>query len=113
MSGDAGSGMRPMYFVWFWLLGMTLIEVMLAYLHTPIVIMLLALLGLSLVKAALIIGYFMHLKFERLSLALTLIPAMVMCLLLFNVIFPDGNRVRSRGVFRDLPPPQAVTPAGH
>ena len=113
MSGDAGSGMRAMYFVWFWLLGMTLIEVGLAYMHTPIVIMLLALLGLSLVKAALIIGYFMHLKFERLSLALTLIPAMVTCLLLFNVIFPDGSRVRSRGVFRDLPPPQAVTPAGH
>ena len=113
MGGDAGTGMRVMYVVWFWLLAMTIVEVILAYLQTPLVVMLLALLGLSLIKAALIIGYFMHLKFERLSLVLTLIPAMVMCLLLFNVIFPDGSRVRSRGVFRDLPPPQAVAPAGH
>lgn len=113
MGGDAGGGMRQMYVVWFWLLALTLVEVVLAYLQTPLAIMLFALLGLSLIKAAMIVAYFMHLRFERLSLALTLIPAVVTCLLLFNVIFPDGSRVRTRGVFKDLPPPQAATPAGH
>ena len=113
MGGNAAGGMRLMYFVWFWLLALTLIEVLLAYLHTPLVVMLLALLGLSIVKAAMIVAYFMHLRFERLSLALTLVPAVITCLLLFNIIFPDGSRVRTRGVFRDLPPPSAPAPAGH
>src|SRR2546428_9850070 len=36
-----------------------------------------SLLGLSIIKAALIIAYFMHLKFERLSLFLTLFPMLV------------------------------------
>ena len=36
--------------------------------------MLTLLVGLSVIKAALIIAYFMHLKFERFSLFLTLFP---------------------------------------
>jgi cytochrome c oxidase subunit IV len=40
-------------------------EVFLAYMQTPMMIMLTVLLGLSVIKAALIIAYFMHLKFER------------------------------------------------
>ena len=54
--------------VWFWLLGLTGIEVFLAYLRLAPVLMLTILVGLSLVKAALIISYFMHLRFERLGL---------------------------------------------
>src|SRR5207253_2297170 len=48
-----------------YLLGLTLIEVLLAYRHTPLHIMLTILMGLSIIKAALIIAYFMHLRFER------------------------------------------------
>ena len=99
--GDEGSGMRPMYFVWAWLVGLTAIEVVLAYLHTPLFWMLLMLLGLSVVKAALIMAYFMHLKFERLNLVLTLIPAMVLTILLLNIIYPDAMRLKSHGVNRE------------
>ena len=53
---------------------MTGVEVLLAYEQVPTLIMLTVLLGLSIIKAALIIAYFMHLKFERLSLFLTLFP---------------------------------------
>ena len=103
-----GAGMRIMYMVWGWLVAMTIVEVVLAYFQVPILIMLVVLIALSALKSVLIVAYFMHMKFERISLFLTLIPAAIACILLFNVFFPDSVRVRSEGVFRDIPPPQPV-----
>jgi cytochrome c oxidase subunit 4 len=83
-----------------YLLGLTLIEVFLAYIHTPLHIMLTILMGLSIIKAALIMAYFMHLRFERLSLIMTLIPMLIICICLFFVFFPDSVRsstLRYRG----------------
>lgn len=77
------------------LLGLTLVEVFLAYINTPLHIMLTILMGLSIIKAALIIAYFMHLRFERLSLVLTLIPMLIVCICLFFVFFPDSIRSSS------------------
>ena len=104
---NGSGGMRSMYFVWSWLLGITGVEVFLAYLALPLGLMLVCLLGLSLVKAALIMGYFMHLKFERLSLVLTVIPAMVLCILLLSAFLPDAMRIQRMGVNRLVPPPAA------
>src|SRR6266852_5347440 len=78
--------------IWAWLLGLTLIEVGLAYRPMPIHFMLTILMGLSIIKAALIVAYFMHLKFERLSLILTIVPMLVICICLFFVFFPDSFR---------------------
>ena len=47
---------------------------------------------LSLVKAALIVAYFMHLKFERLSLVMTIVPTLIVLFLLFGIFFPDSRR---------------------
>ena len=69
-----GPGIPTFAKVWVALLVMTAVEVFLAYEQMPTLIMLTVLLGLSVIKAALIIAYFMHLKFERLSLFLTLFP---------------------------------------
>ena len=77
--------------VWVTLLVLTGVEVFLAYEQVPAVIMLTALLGLSIVKAALIIAYFMHLKFERLSLFLTLFPMLVVCILLMLFFLGDAR----------------------
>lgn len=74
------------------LLVLTLIEVVLAYFHVPLLVMLTILIGLSLIKAAMIVAYFMHLRFERLSLVLTLIPILVVCICLLFIFFPDSNR---------------------
>src|ERR1041384_7504960 len=82
--------------IWVWLVVLTLIEIFLAYKPMPIHLMLIVLLGLSIIKAALIMAYFMHLKFERLSLILTLIPMLIICILLLFVFFPDS--FRSAGV---------------
>ena len=79
--------------VWIGLVVITFGEVYLAYLHFPAVAMLLILIGLSLVKAGLIMAYFMHLRYERLSLVLLLIPALLFCIGMMTVIFPDSLRL--------------------
>ncbi len=91
-----------------WLLALTIIEVFLAYIHTPLHIMLTILMGLSLVKAALIMAYFMHLRFERLSLVLTLVPMLVVCICLLFVFFPDSMRSSSLRYKTSTPEPKAV-----
>ena len=78
--------------IWVILVVLTLVEILLAYKTMPIHIMLTILLGLSIIKAALIVAYFMHLKFERLSLVLTLVPMLVICICLFFAFFPDSFR---------------------
>ncbi len=81
--------------VWVWLVAITAVEVFLAYGHflSP-GMMLTVLLGLSVIKAALIMSYFMHLKFERLSLVLWLVPALVFCICLMLIMFfPDSGRL--------------------
>jgi cytochrome c oxidase subunit IV len=44
-------------------------------------------------KAGLIMAYFMHLRFERFTLVLTLIPATIFCIGMMTVIFPDSLRL--------------------
>jgi cytochrome c oxidase subunit 4 len=90
------AGSNKLFFsVWFWLLLLTGIEVFLGYIHLPIHLMLTILIGLSIIKAALIVAYFMHLRFERLSLVLTLVPMLVVCILLLFVFFPDSFRSKN------------------
>jgi cytochrome c oxidase subunit IV len=78
--------------VWGWLLLLTAVEVFLAYVQVSLHLMLTILIGLSVIKAALIVAYFMHLRFERLSLVLTLVPMLVICICLLFVFFPDSFR---------------------
>ena len=79
--------------VWIILLVLTGVEVFLAYKQLPVLIMLVSFLGLSIVKAAMIIAYFMHLKFERFSLFLTLFPMLILCILLMFISMPDSQRL--------------------
>jgi cytochrome c oxidase subunit 4 len=76
------------------LLLLTLVEVVLAYFHVPLAIMLSILVGLSLIKAAMIMAWFMHLKYERMSLVFSLVPALVICICLLFIFFPDSFRNR-------------------
>jgi cytochrome c oxidase subunit 4 len=91
--------------IWFWLLLLTGIEIFLGYKPMAIHFMLTILLGLSIIKAALIVAYFMHLKFERLSLILTIVPMLVICICLLFVFFPDSFRSSGlRYKFKEPPP---------
>src|SRR5260370_39808403 len=79
--------------VWVSLVALTGIEVLLAYQHLPIKVMLAVLMSLSVVKASLIIAYFMHLRYERRSLVLTLMPALIFVIGMMFVSFPDSLRL--------------------
>jgi cytochrome c oxidase subunit 4 len=89
----AGATISTFAKVWIALLVLTLGEVLLAYEQVPTMIMLTVLIGLSFIKAALIIAYFMHLKFERLSLFLTLFPMLIFCIVLMLVFLGDATRI--------------------
>ena len=103
-----GGTTQSFIYVWVALLVMTGIEVFLAYEQLPTLIMLTALMGLSVIKAALIIAYFMHLRFERLNLILTIVPAVVVCICLLLIFFPDSFRAKN---LRYSGPPAAAAPA--
>lgn len=95
--------------VWSWLILLTLIEIFLGYRPMRVHFMLTILLGLSVIKAALIIAYFMHLKFERLTLILTLVPMTVICICLLFILFPDSFRSSDlRYKFKEPPPVQST-----
>jgi cytochrome c oxidase subunit IV len=85
---------RLFVMVWVWLAVITFIEVFLAYERLQPSLMLSLLVVLSVVKAALIVSYFMHLKYEKISLALLLIPVTIFCISMIIIFFmPDGARL--------------------
>ena len=53
---------------------------------------------LSVIKSALIIGWFMHLKGEIAVMKWTLMTSVVICLILMCIFFPDAWRVVKLGV---------------
>lgn len=82
--------------VWIGLVAITGIEVLLAYERVAPGIMLTVLVGLSIIKAGLIMAYFMHLKYERFILVLWLVPAFMFCVMMICIFFfPDSLRLGS------------------
>jgi len=79
--------------IWAWLLVLTGFEVFLAYIQFSLSVMLVLLMGISFVKAALIMAYFMHLRFEKRTLVLTLVPALIVVASTLSVFFPDSIRL--------------------
>ena len=93
-AGGHAEGSNRLYItVWVMLLILSGVEVFLGYERLPIHLMIILLMGLSVLKAGLIIAYFMHLRFERLSLVLTIIPMWVVVTSLLLVFFPDSFRL--------------------
>src|ERR1044072_4232204 len=95
--------------IWGWLVGLALVEIFLAYKTLPLHIMLTILVGFSIIKAALMGAYLMHVKFECLSLILTIVPMLVICICLLMVFFPDS--FRSSGLRYQFKEPPPVAPA--
>jgi caa(3)-type oxidase subunit IV len=90
------------FWVWGALLVLTAIEVVLGYkqIFSPLR-MLEVLLILSVIKSALIIGYFMHLKFEKALMRWLLVISVTACfIIMYFFFFPDADRVQ--------PPPNGV-----
>jgi cytochrome c oxidase subunit 4 len=92
--GHAVGSTRLFVTIWIWLVAITGLEVFLGYEKLQPQLMLALLVALSLVKAALIVSYFMHLKYEKLSLALMLIPPTIFCICMILIFFfPDSWRL--------------------
>jgi caa(3)-type oxidase subunit IV len=87
------------FWVWGVLLLLTAVEVVLAYeqVFEPLH-MLEALMILSIIKSALIIGYFMHLKYEIAAMKWVMMVAVCACLCLMCVFFADADRILHLGV---------------
>jgi cytochrome c oxidase subunit IV len=92
-------GKSQYFWVWGALLLLTAVEVALAYkqVFEP-VRMLEALMILSVIKSALIIGYFMHLKYEIAAMKWVMMVAVCACLCLMCVFFADAARILQLGV---------------
>ena len=98
MTADAQSHRGLFIKVWIGLLALTLVEVLLAYIQFGVVLMLTLLMGLSLIKAGMIMAYFMHLKFDRPVLSWTVAVPLVACILIMMAyFFPDGYRILEIG----------------
>ena len=91
-------GKAQFFWVWGALLVITAIEVYLTYQNMQPVRMLTILMGLSLIKAGLIIGYFMHMKFEVSRMRWLTMASLLVCLALMMIFFPDALRILSLGV---------------
>jgi cytochrome c oxidase subunit IV len=109
MSNDAHTGATvalehrahshtPFYIVWGVLLLITAVEVLLAYEKLQPVRMLSILLALSIVKAALIISWFMHMRYEVTRMRRLMMFSLCICLVLMCVFFPDAFRILHLGV---------------
>jgi caa(3)-type oxidase subunit IV len=88
------------FWVWGALLILTAIEVVLGYkqVFEP-VRMLEVLLLLSVIKSALIIGYFMHMKFEKALMRWMITLSVISCfIIMYFFFFPDADRIITIGV---------------
>ncbi len=86
----AEGGYRIYWRTWLWLLVITLLEVGAAStgLSRPLMIGVLVL--LSVMKGALIMAYFMHLRFERLHFVYAVLSPLIFVLILLAGVAPDA-----------------------
>ncbi|MFQ5852365.1 MAG: cytochrome C oxidase subunit IV family protein [Candidatus Binatia bacterium] len=75
--------------VFWWLLALTIIEIAVIYMPIAKVIIVILLVGLALSKASLVAIYFMHLKFERLTLDAIALTPLFLCVFLILMLLPD------------------------
>ena len=76
----------------FWgLLILTVAEVVVVYLAIPRVLMIIILVMMALVKAGMVAAYFMHLRFERKTLALIVMTPLLLSTLMLVGFVPDAS----------------------
>ena len=75
--------------VFWWLLALTVLEIAVIYMPVARMVIVILLVGLALSKAALVGLYFMHLRFERLTLGLIALTPLFLCVFLILMLLPD------------------------
>ena len=89
MSSDARS--HPNYMAIFaWLGVLTAAEIGVTFLHAiPHLMMATMLIAMALAKAVLVAAYFMHLRFEKRTLAMIAVVPLILCTFLLLMLVPD------------------------
>lgn len=87
------SGYKVYAVTWFWLLVLTMLELGIVLTHVPKTLLIISLVILALMKATLIIAYFMHLRYERLSLVYAVVVPLFLGVILFTGLAPDAINV--------------------
>src|SRR5262245_24468836 len=97
---------EPNYMAIFvWLTVLTIIEILITRLHTSKVVIAVLLIGFALAKASLVAMFFMHLRFEKQTMAMIAVTPLLLCLFLSLMLLPDS---RSRQVLPRAPAPAAA-----
>lgn len=83
------SGNRIYFLAWFWLLVLMGLKVAVVSVSMPRTVMVATLLVLLVLKVFLITAYFMHLRFERVSLVILAVTPLILGLMLYFGVAPD------------------------
>jgi len=75
--------------IFWWLLALTILEIGVIYLNIHRLVIIILLVGFALAKAALVAMYFMHLRFEKPTLAIIAVTPLIICLFLILMLLPD------------------------
>jgi caa(3)-type oxidase subunit IV len=86
-------GLTTYLVVYVCILAIAGLQVLLAYQHTEGMQQLARMLGLAVIQAGLGVIFFMHMRQERRSLVLALIPVTIFVLLMMNMIWSDSYRL--------------------
>lgn len=85
-----GHNQHPNYIkIFVWLAVLTAIEVGIVYPDFPKALTIILFIGLACAKAILVAAYFMHLKFEKRTLAVIVIIPFLICVFLVIMLMPD------------------------
>ena len=87
---EAAVHKQPNYMgVFWWLLALTIIELGVIYLPMSKMAIAIMLIVLAVTKAVLVALYFMHLKFERITLGWIALSPFILCVFLILMLLPD------------------------
>ncbi len=103
---------HPKYMnIFWWLLGLTIAEVLVVIPDLPIALKAILLIGMACSKAILVANYFMHLKFEKKTLAIIVVTPFIICVLLVFALMPDlTTDARHEGIEK---PAEVVDTSSH
>ena len=77
------------WMIWLYLFVLTVIEIGVIYLPIAKIIIAVLLVTLACYKALLVAMYFMHLRFERLTLGIIALTPFILCVFLILMLIPD------------------------
>ncbi|HYB71923.1 MAG TPA: cytochrome C oxidase subunit IV family protein [Candidatus Sulfotelmatobacter sp.] len=89
--------------VFWWLLGITIFEVVVIFLPIARLLVGILLVGSALSKASLVAMFYMHLKFERRTLGMIVLTPLAICILLVFALLPDLSATPHRTTAASAP----------